>query len=674
MSSQTDQSVGEVLAGRSGYLFLADGGHKVMTYATGKAEPKPESFANFHGNISARAAYCSENQILFRHLIVPDKQSVLSEFCPLQITARLGEKYLADSPHGGQVLYPRALLENMPCQTYYRTDTHLTNSASIHLATVIAEEIFGCSLAEGKAWLLAQMTPDSAFVGDLATKLVPPQSEAVQNFHGSWNTVWHHNDFAGNNGIVDLRFTPQAQIASRILIFGDSFGRELAWFLSYFFSEVYFLRTPYFHTEISDQIRPDCIITQNAERYLDHVMPDDGRPSFFMYPLMTEHPYKPPRAFVDAFSAVLSFPREPYLALWKSLASSPAGFPPHRAEQKVHAMTLEQTRDLVTSLYENLLRRSPRPAEFEHWVQFVQNGNPPESLYYAFVNSQEYRLKTQIVSPFPLGHYYSPIVDPAAVSQYAERERRTAATAIAGIEVPLEEMERFWRRSSEVLRLMPYQESKSDRHRFFLDNNVFSYGDAIALRAMMADLRPRTVIEIGSGFSSACMLDSADEFGIATEFTFIDPSSERLRSLLWPEDLRRVRIMESAVQEIELDLFRTLGPGDILFIDSSHVLKTGSDVHYELFHILPALRAGVIIHFHDIQFPFEYPDSWIQESYSWNEIYAVRAFLMYNSAFRMRFWGSCFAALRSEIVAQTAPLFIKNSGGSLWIEKVVPQS
>jgi predicted O-methyltransferase YrrM len=337
-------------------------------------------------------------------------------------------------------------------------------------------------------------------------------------------------------------------------------------------------------------------------------------------------------------------------------------------------MTPHQTREYVTSLYENLLRRPPAAAEFEHWVQFAESGNPPERLYYAFINSEEYRVKTRIVARWPLGHYYSPIVDPDAVSQYIERERRTAATAIAGVEVPLEEMEKFWLRSAAVLQTTPYPETKDDRYRFFFDNNIFPYGDAIGLRAMIADLRPRAVIEIGSGFSSACMLDAADEFATGTHFTFIDPSCDRLRSLLRPDDVGRVAVIEATVQDIGLDLFRSLGPGDILFIDSSHVLKTGSDVHYELFHILPALCAGVVIHFHDIQFPFEYPDRWIQDSYSWNEIYAVRAFLAYNNSFRIRFWGSCFARLRTGTVAQIAPQFLRNSGGSLWIEKVAAGS
>jgi hypothetical protein len=72
-----------------------------------------------------------------------------------------------------------------------------------------------------------------------------------------------------------------------------------------------------------------------------------------------------------------------------------------------------------------------------------------------------------------------------------------------------------------------------------------------------------------------------------------------------------IRIVEDKVQNVPIALFEALGPGDILFIDSSHVLRTGSDVCFELFEILPALKSGVLVHIHDMFWPFEYPASWV---------------------------------------------------------------
>ncbi len=337
---------------------------------------------------------------------------------------------------------------------------------------------------------------------------------------------------------------------------------------------------------------------------------------------------------------------------------------------KAIQMQADEARTYILSLYEHLLHRAPAPGELESWVEFARDGSAAETTYYAFVNSAEYKLKTRVSCLYHTGHYHSPVVDPSTVVDYVERERRSGWNEIAGIVVPLQEMEEFWLRFADVIARTPFQEAQSKGQRFYYDNNIFPHGDAITLRAMMADLRPRSVVEVGSGFSSACMLDCADEFQLDTKFTFIDPNPERLLQLLLPHDHLRVTVIEKPVQETDDRLYTVLGPGDILFINSTHVLKTGSDVHHELFHILPSLQRGVIVHFHDIQFPFEYPDQWIfDDNYSWNEIYALRAFLMYNTDFRIRFWGNCLAQRRTEIVRDVFPLFLKNPGGSLWIEK-----
>jgi len=97
-----------------------------------------------------------------------------------------------------------------------------------------------------------------------------------------------------------------------ILIFGDSFGREYTRFLGWYFRQSVFLRTPFFHEELIEQIKPDYVLTQNVERYLDFCQPDEVRPSFFMYPHLAGNPYRPAPEFAEAFSAVLSGGRAPY--------------------------------------------------------------------------------------------------------------------------------------------------------------------------------------------------------------------------------------------------------------------------------------------------------------------------------------------------------------------------
>jgi predicted O-methyltransferase YrrM len=275
-----------------------------------------------------------------------------------------------------------------------------------------------------------------------------------------------------------------------------------------------------------------------------------------------------------------------------------------------------------------------------------------------------------VATVFPPGHYHSPVVDPATVKDYVEVSSALVAEEIAGIEVPAERMRKFWRDHLEFIRRTPFPEAASPDFRFRYEGGPFPYGDAIILRAMLQANRPARVVEIGSGFSTACMLDSADEIGLRDlAITCIEPYPERLKSLLRKADLQRIEFIERPVQTVPLAVFRQLKAGDILLIDSTHVLKTGSDVHYELFSILPCLAPGVLVHFHDCQYPFEYPAKWIFElNYSWNEVYAVRAFLMYNQRFGIVFWNSFFGRRFRSEVARDYPEFLKNSGSSLWIE------
>jgi predicted O-methyltransferase YrrM len=207
--------------------------------------------------------------------------------------------------------------------------------------------------------------------------------------------------------------------------------------------------------------------------------------------------------------------------------------------------------------------------------------------------------------------------------------------------------------------------------RYFLDNQYFCTGDALVLFGLLRKFRPRRIIEVGSGFSSALMLDTNDRFlNGDIELTFIEPDANRLRSILNDHDADRVQLFETAVQEIPLSLFSSLNRNDILFIDSSHVSKIGSDVNYLIFDILPHLRSGVLVHFHDIFWPFEYPIEWIMEGRAWNEAYVVRAFLEYNDAFEILLFNSYLGRSFPELMADLMPQFLENVGGSLWLRKV----
>jgi hypothetical protein len=182
-------------------------------------------------------------------------------------------------------------------------------------------------------------------------------------------------------------------------------------------------------------------------------------------------------------------------------------------------------------------------------------------------------------------------------------------------------------------------------------------------------VRPRRIIEVGSGFSSACALDTLDEIALAdTTMTCIEPYPAALLKRMRPADRARVTIIESNVQDVATDVFATLEQNDILFIDSTHVLKTGSDVHYEFFSILPALKPGVMVHFHDVRWPFEYPQPFIFErNFSWNEAYGLRALLMYSTRFAVFFYSSLFASAHATLARETFADFMINPGSSIWL-------
>ena len=204
--------------------------------------------------------------------------------------------------------------------------------------------------------------------------------------------------------------------------------------------------------------------------------------------------------------------------------------------------------------------------------------------------------------------------------------------------------------------------------RYYHDNGYFPLGDALTLYCMLRYLRPRRVIEVGSGHSSCVTLDVNDRFfGNAIACTFIEPYPQRLRSLLRPQD--QIELIEKPLQDVDLDLFRQLGPRDILFLDSTHAAKCGGDVNRIFFEILPALGSGVFVHVHDIHYPFEYPKVWVYQGMHWNEDYLLHAFLQYNRAFSIQFWYRYLYDVHRAAFAGKEPECLRHGGSCFWLRK-----
>ncbi len=273
---------------------------------------------------------------------------------------------------------------------------------------------------------------------------------------------------------------------------------------------------------------------------------------------------------------------------------------------------------------------------------------------------------------FPPGHFYSPIVDP---EELCEREETVwAERPVRGIEFDEAATDRIlteWFPRHIDAYDYPEHEDRSRPHRFYSRNSQFSWLDARLLFVILRELRPRRMIEVGSGFSSLLSADVNHRFlDGSMEFTCIEPYP---REFLKSGISGLTRLVVSRVELLDVGEFGALESGDVLFIDSSHVSKTGSDLNFLAFEVLPRLAPGVLIHFHDIFLPSEYPREWvIEENRSWNEQYLVRALLMYSTAFRILF-GSHHAFLTRprEVAAALgrsdgSPL----SGGSLWLRRL----
>lgn len=192
---------------------------------------------------------------------------------------------------------------------------------------------------------------------------------------------------------------------------------------------------------------------------------------------------------------------------------------------------------------------------------------------------------------------------------------------------------------------------------------------------MIREFKPQKIIEIGAGYSTLLIAKAINKnidenSDSRTEFISIEPYPP---SYLQPPPNECSKFLSSELQEVALTEFESLGKNDILFIDSSHVVKINSDVVYEYLEILPRLNSGVLIHIHDIFLPNEYPQDWIEESrFFWNEQYLLHAFLLFNQEFEIIVPLNLLAQEHRENINKIIPSCKKYSArpSSLWLRRL----
>jgi hypothetical protein len=267
------------------------------------------------------------------------------------------------------------------------------------------------------------------------------------------------------------------------------------------------------------------------------------------------------------------------------------------------------------------------------------------------------------------GHFYLPIPSAEDVAR-VEHTNSVDSTSLVGINVSLDTQVQWLQTVQRHYADMPFGEDKILNLRYYFNNTAFVYGDGVTLYAMLRELKPRRIVEVGSGFSSAVMLDVNERFfEDSMRLTFIEPFPEvRLLGLMRPNDHQSCTVIRKNIQDISEQPWQELQENDILFIDSSHVSKCGSDVNLLFFEILPKLAPGVVVHVHDVFANFEYPVAWLKRGWFWNEAYLLRAFLQFNEEFEILFWPSSLLQSHSADIKKM-PMFAKNPGSSFWMRR-----
>lgn len=301
----------DVIIGKDEQLFLAKSVHNILDHITGKISIPESSKVNFFKNITSRQKYCQERGISYKHVIYPDKSSVMKSFFPVKNTTSFSDRY---RPFFTESVLD--LCEYLPDSDkhYFKTDTHLNFEGKVETSLKIMGFFFSFDEDEIRNIFQSFKGDPSLMNGDLGSKLTPK----IQEERFSIKTRFlkrFHNQVGANDGLVVICLNKEKlndKSSKRLLIFGDSFCERTLQFISHFYSEILFCRTRYFHQEIVDMYQPDHVITESAERYFSNVRLDELAPRFNLVYGLKGSGYSDNKEFYNAFNAVLNFGRPQY--------------------------------------------------------------------------------------------------------------------------------------------------------------------------------------------------------------------------------------------------------------------------------------------------------------------------------------------------------------------------
>lgn len=252
-------------------------------------------------------------------------------------------------------------------------------------------------------------------------------------------------------------------------------------------------------------------------------------------------------------------------------------------------------------------------------------------------------------------HYYSPVPDRDDFpSDYWDR-----VSTMPGVDLNLDSALELL---GEVL--APYVDEFRQRYPleatpemdFHLINGTYMAVDAHMYWALIRHLKPQRIVEIGAHSSTMISVDAVAEnrreTGVKASIRAIEPFPS---DYLVARDGNEIELMVAKVQDVPMAVFEALEAGDILFIDSTHMLRQGSDVQHEYLEILPRLASGVYVHVHDVSLPKHYPKVYFDQQLYWNEQYLLQAFLAFNKRFEVVWPGNAMMLTHPDTMLKAFP-------------------
>ena len=262
-------------------------------------------------------------------------------------------------------------------------------------------------------------------------------------------------------------------------------------------------------------------------------------------------------------------------------------------------------------------------------------------------------------------HFYQPIPDTQSLPDALWSTRSDLVGIDMNDAVQFDLLRKHFPKFRDEYERFPIKPT-GDPSQFYLDNHLFDGADALVAYCMVRQFQPELIVEVGSGYSSLILGEAAAQSD-SPALTCIEPFPREFLREGFP-GLRS--LIEKQVQDIDLEFFSQLGSGDVLFIDSSHTVKIGGDVNYLFLEVLPRLKPGVIVHVHDIFFPFDYRRDWVMEEFRfWTEQYLLQAFLTFNSEFEVLMSNSYLSHYHERELKAAFPTLPSCGGGSFWMRR-----